>query len=259
MQLCNLASGSRGNCTWVQSGASAILIDCGLGIREVLARIQEMQLDCKRLLGILVTHEHMDHIKGVDALSRLLRVPVYIHEKSWQACRTPLRPSKRADNTVEIPFSIGDLEIHPFRLPHDAAYHTGYRITDGKRTAVIATDLGYVSDATREKLRSADLVMLESNHDLEMLRRGSYPYPLKQRILSNVGHLSNDACADEVAGIVEAGAKTIVLSHLSQDNNTPEIAFERACAALSDMHAQEGKDVIIEVASQFRPTRCIEV
>ncbi len=259
MQVCNLASGSRGNCTVVQSGTSAVIIDNGLSVQDVVLRAQMISLDLTQVRGIVVTHEHTDHIKGVAALSEHLGVPVYMHPDSYAQCPIKLRPARVAACDVCAPFEIGDLSIESFRLPHDAAYHMGFSIADGKRKAVIATDLGHVSDATREKLRGADLVMLESNHDVEMLRRGRYPYPLKRRILGGNGHLSNADCARETSGIVQAGARAILLAHLSQDNNTPEIAFEQTKRALAQIHAVEGRDVTVEVAMQSRPTRRIEL
>lgn len=156
---------------------------------------------------------------------------------------------------MDAPFELGDLTITPFRLPHDSNYNLGYRISQGKSALSIATDLGFVSESTLEKIMGSDLVILESNHDLDMLREGAYPFMLKQRILGKNGHLSNDDCASAVLEFARRGTKKFILAHLSQDNNTPEIAFDCIAKNLEKNYYIEGQDVFVDIANQYKSTR----
>lgn len=260
MKVCNLASGSRGNATLVSSANTHVLVDNGLTISELNKRLDGLlDVKIKNLAGIVITHEHSDHTKGLAKLSNKYKLPVYIHQQSLNNFCDRGEMQYLAEVDMDMPFLIGDISIEPFRLPHDSAYNLGYKMTDGKKTFALATDLGYVSDNTLSKLEKCDMVMLESNHDLKMLKYGSYPAYLKARIASSSGHLSNDECAKTLVKLVQSGTSQVLLAHLSQDNNTPELAFECAKQTLSDSGIIEGKDLVVEVASQFHPTKVIEI
>lgn len=257
MKVCNLASGSKGNCTCVTTGSTSVIIDQGLNLRELARRSQERDFSLRRLSAIIITHEHSDHIKGVSKLAETYSIPVYIHKASratlnWQS-------DLLVDVDMDMPFEIGDLSIDPFRLPHDSVYNLGYRITNGVKTMSIATDLGVVTDNVINKLGNCDFVMLESNHDMQMLLKGRYPYYLKQRILSTQGHLSNEECAKAVTSMAKQGLRKVMLAHLSQDNNTPELAFEKTKQYLKDNNIKEGKDIALEIASQSKPSEWIQI
>lgn len=257
MKICNLASGSKGNCTYIQSNGTSILIDDGLSTKDLLTRARSVDLDLSKISAIVVTHEHTDHIKGVQSLSKLLDVPVYIHNLSLDNCK--VWNAKLCNCNMDLDFEIGNLQLSPFRLPHDSAYNQGYVVSDGKSTFAIATDLGVVQENVAQKLARAQCVMLESNHDILLLKNGAYPYPLKQRILSANGHLSNIDCAETAVRLVQSGLKNLLLSHLSEDNNTPELAFEQTRDTLKKNNIVEGKDVVVEVASQYKPSRIITI
>ncbi|HEX8816471.1 MAG TPA: MBL fold metallo-hydrolase [Terriglobales bacterium] len=235
-----LASGSRGNSTVVQSSTTRILVDAGISCRETFKRIKACEDDPHALSAIVITHEHSDHVHGLMVLSRKLNVPVYMTAATHQAWARAVR-----DATGEKPdmprlelfssghrFHVGDIEITPFTIPHDAADPVGFTFrAEGIRIAV-ATDLGYIPASICDHLRGCDVLVIESNHDIEMLRVGPYPWSVKQRVMSRVGHLSNTALARFLAEDYDGGAAYIVLAHLSEKNNHPEVARKEAETAL---------------------------
>lgn len=256
MKICCLASGSRGNSTYIESNNTSILVDAGLSAKDLTLRASQMDIDLKNLSGIVVTHEHIDHIRGVERLSKLYNIPIYMHEKSIERC--PKLNAIFADANMDCDFEIGDLQISPFRLPHDSAYNQGYVVDDGKSVFAVATDLGAASDNVVKKLSRAECVLLESNHDINLLKNGSYPMALKQRILSSCGHLSNSDCAEVAATLALSGVKRLILAHLSEENNTPELAFEQTRLALEKNNIKEGEEIVVEVAMQYKPLRVIQ-
>lgn len=258
MDFINIASGSKGNCTVVSTKNTMLLIDDGLNIRTLLERARLANIDLKNVTAMLVTHEHSDHIKGIAALLGKYSFPVYCHEESREGLDIKVLPYL-ADQDMDKPFEIGDIEIDPFRLPHDSRYNLGFRLKDKNHTVTVATDLGCMNDAIFERLKGSDLVMLESNHDIQMLKNGDYPFLLKQRILGKNGHLSNDECADTISKLSKTGTKHFVLAHLSQDNNTPELAFECTEKALDKQHVKEGVDAYVDIAMQFRTMQKIHL
>ncbi|MDE6189209.1 MAG: MBL fold metallo-hydrolase [Clostridia bacterium] len=253
MKFCNLASGSKGNCTIISAGGVSLMIDDGLNIRDLEQRAMAANIDLSKINAILVTHEHSDHVKGLSALVKKYSIPIYCHDESakYLDARAAAYVNRR---NMDLPFELGEIEITPFRLPHDSAYNLGYRFSDGKASVAIATDLGCVNESILNYFIGCNLVMLESNHDIDMLRSGNYPFALKQRILSKNGHLSNDECAQTIATLAASGTKRFVLAHLSQDNNTPELAFEMTARALETAGFSEGRDVFVETALQYRAT-----
>lgn len=237
-----LASGSRGNCAMVESATTRLLVDAGISCRETFKRMRAAGEDPHSLSAILVTHEHSDHIYGLMVLAKKLSIPVFMTGATHQAWSRAIR-----DATGERPelarlevfsaghrFQIGDIEITPFTIPHDAADPVGFTFrVDGMKLG-IATDLGYMPSSVRDHLRACDVLVLESNHDLEMLRVGPYPWSVKQRVMSRVGHLSNEALADFFANDYDGSASYIVLAHLSEQNNHPEVARRAAERALGN-------------------------
>ena len=236
-----LASGSRGNSTIVESSSTRILVDAGISCRETFKRMKAAGEDPHSLSAIVITHEHSDHVYGLLVLARKLNVPVFMTGATHQAWSRAVR-----DATGEKPdaerieffsagrrFQVGDIEIMPFTIPHDAADPVGFTFRSQGVKVGMATDLGYIPPSICDHLRSCDVLVMESNHDLEMLRVGPYPWPVKQRVMSRVGHLSNRALAEFFAGDYDGSASYIVLAHLSEQNNHPEVARREAEAALS--------------------------
>ncbi|MDE6362618.1 MAG: MBL fold metallo-hydrolase [Clostridia bacterium] len=254
MEFCNLASGSRGNCSVISTNRVTIMVDDGLNLRTLAERARLANLDLSKVDAVLITHEHSDHVKGIASFCKKYSVPVYCHSESKEFVDPMICPYI-VDRDMDTPFELGDLTITPFRLPHDSNYNLGYKISQGNQAISVATDLGFVSESTLDKLKGSDLVVLESNHDIDMLREGAYPFILKQRILGKNGHLSNDDCAAAILDLARSGTKRFLLAHLSQDNNTPEIAFDCAAKNLENNNFIEGQDVFVDIANQYKSTR----
>jgi len=270
MRMTVLASGSKGNSTLVASSRTRILVDAGLSCRELMKRMQMANEDPAAIDALLITHEHQDHVQGVAVLARKLGVPVYFTQATHRAWMRWMMPQKRltyaawlalrqqppgveevekasvekAEDPCSLPgveyfsagsgFSIGDIVVTPFTIPHDAADPVGFVFeADGVRMA-IAADLGYMPPNVKMAIRNCDVLMLESNHDLEMLRDGPYPWSVKQRVMSRVGHLSNEATSDFLEKNYDGNASYVVLAHLSESNNLPELARVTAERALRD-------------------------
>jgi phosphoribosyl 1,2-cyclic phosphodiesterase len=254
-----LASGSRGNSTIVQSSSTRILVDAGISCRETFKRMKEAGDDPHSLSAILITHEHADHVNGLLVLARKLRVPVFMTEGTHHAWARALRDAAGERPRLERlelffsghSFHIGDIAVTPFTIPHDAADPVGFAFrTEGMKVA-IATDLGYIPASVCHHLQGCDLLVLESNHDIEMLRVGAYPWSVKQRVMSRVGHLSNAALAEFFASDYDGHASYIVLAHLSEQNNHPELARSAAEKALAGRRTLLHNRVML--AAQTRP------
>jgi len=236
-----LASGSRGNCAVVASTRTRILVDAGISCRETFKRMKSLGEDPHSLSAILITHEHCDHISGLATLAKRLRIPVFMTGATHQAWARALRnergerPQLKQLECFESGhrFQVGDIEVRPFTIPHDAVDPVGFTFRAEGIKVGVATDLGYVPASVRDHLRGCDVLVMESNHDLEMLRVGPYPWSVKQRVMSRVGHLSNLALADFFSNDYDNSATFVVLAHLSEQNNHPEIARREAERALS--------------------------
>jgi phosphoribosyl 1,2-cyclic phosphodiesterase len=236
-----LASGSRGNCAVVESSTTRILVDAGISCRETFKRMRAAGDDPHSLDAILITHEHSDHVYGLAVLAKKLKVPVFMTGATHHAWSRAVRDAtgERPELQLELFSSgrriqIGDIEITPFTIPHDAADPVGFTFRVEGLKIGIATDLGYMPASVRDHLHGCDVLVLESNHDLEMLRVGPYPWSVKQRVMSRVGHLSNEALADFFANDYDGSASYIVLAHLSEQNNHPEVARRAAEKALGN-------------------------
>ena len=255
--MCTLASGSSGNCLLVRGGGSQVLVDAGISCRRIVGALRELGVDPRALDGVLITHEHSDHIAGLVTLTKQYRLPVYASRGTgWELCRRIafledlLRPFEPGEK-----FRAGELEVTSFPTPHDAAQSVGYVLSHGEKRAAVATDLGYVTPEVERAVRGADLLVCEANHDVEWLKAGPYPYPLKARILGDRGHLSNEAGAELAWTAVEGGARTVVLAHLSHENNTPRRALDVVGGVLSRRGAAVGRDVILEAAPRSETGR----
>jgi phosphoribosyl 1,2-cyclic phosphodiesterase len=235
-----LASGSRGNSAIVQSSSTRILVDAGISCRETFKRIKQVGEDPDALSAIVITHEHSDHVAGLLVLARKLGVSVFMTGATHQAWSRAVRDATgEPPDTEQVEFfssgrsfQIGDIAVTPFTIPHDAVDPVGFTFRSEGIKIGMATDLGYMPASVRDHLRGCDVLVLESNHDLEMLRVGPYPWSVKQRVGSRTGHLSNKALAEFFAGDYDGNASYIVLAHLSEQNNHPEVAKREAEAAL---------------------------
>jgi phosphoribosyl 1,2-cyclic phosphodiesterase len=233
-----LASGSKGNCAIVASARTRLLVDAGLSCRETLKRMAAAGEDPQGLTAILISHEHSDHTAGLPVLARKLKTPVYMtgatHDTWGRQCGKKQTHLERLELfSSGHSFQIGDIQVTPFTIPHDAADPVAFTFrVDGVKLAIV-TDFGYISANVRDHIRDSDVLMVESNHDLEMLRVGPYPWSVKQRVMSRVGHLSNAALAEFFSSDYDGTAAFVVLAHLSEQNNHPEIARDTAERALA--------------------------
>lgn len=262
MRLCSLYSGSSGNSIFVASDSTKILSDAGLSAKKIIEALCSIGEKPGELNGILVSHEHIDHIRGAGILSRKFNLPIYASEGTWQAMGEMIGPvmeyNRRVFSSYE-PFMIGDIEVRPFPIPHDANEPVGYSYSNNGKKVTIATDIGHISIELLHYLEDSDLLLLESNHDLEMLKVGPYPWNLKQRIAGDNGHLSNEAAGKVIAYMAEKGTKRFLLGHLSKENNFPELAYQTVCNALCEKCLHAGTDVMVDVALRDRVGKVIEL
>ncbi|MEJ2638853.1 MAG: MBL fold metallo-hydrolase [Desulfosarcinaceae bacterium] len=233
LSACVLASGSKGNAIYIEDGETRVLVDAGLSGREIERRMRARRLSPADLDAILVTHEHTDHIQGVGVLARRYDIPVHISGRTAQAGGARLgKIRKLVHFRCGTTFRIGQLKIHPFTTTHDAADSAGFTVASGGCKAGIATDLGIATELVKNHLDGCRLLVLEANHDPQMLIDGPYPWPLKQRIGGRNGHLSNTQCRDLLGELLHADLKQVILAHLSENNNTPAQALNTVSEAL---------------------------
>lgn len=227
MKICVLGSGSRGNCTLIQSEGSALLVDAGLSYRQTGLRLEEIGIRIEEIDGIIIGHEHGDHVRGLDVIARRWGGPVFMNQATAEEVLTRRTGRWKVKIfTIGQDFSIGDLTIHPFSVFHDAQDPAGFSVSRGGCRVMIATDLGTSTRLVQEELKAARVAVLEANHDSTLLLNGNRPWSLKQRIKSGQGHLSNEASGDLLAGSAGEQLSDVFLAHLSQDCNRPELALK---------------------------------
>lgn len=253
VSLISLYSGSKGNCTYIRCGEDEILIDAGRSLRALASALSSIGSDLTRIKAIFITHEHSDHISALEMLSKKYRIPIHITEGSARKvlATTTFVKSNLVCHPPLFEETVGALTVRSFPTPHDSDMSVGYTVglPSGEKIGY-ATDIGYITDAIRENLLGSTAVVLESNHDIRMLRNGPYPAWLKTRIEGSRGHLSNVDCAAFLPELVAGGTKDILLAHLSEENNTPDTALQCAkCACCENLH--------ICIAKESEPTRLI--
>lgn len=265
MRMCSIASGSSGNCIYVGSTATHVLIDAGISCKRIEEGLKELELCGRDMDGIFVTHEHSDHVAGLCVLARKYHIPIYASEGTiaWMkrdaklgTLEEELFHSVKSDEKL----TIKDLVINPMTISHDAVQPLAYRVSYGGTKVAVCTDLGYFNDYTVESLRGLNALLIEANHDVNMLQVGRYPYYLKQRILGNKGHLSNENSGRLLSRIAHDGLQSVLLGHLSQDNNLPELAYEavRLEINLSD-NPYRASDFDIRIARRNELTPVVNI
>ena len=255
MKLVSLFSGSSGNCIFFSDGDTRLLIDAGVSGKRIEGALKEIGEPPAGLSAILVTHEHSDHTSGIGVLARRYKIPIHASHGTWAALGTlpgKLQPQQQVAFVPGERFDIGNITVAPFPIPHDAAEPVGYSFYARNRKVTVATDLGHMNRALLQSLEGSDAVLIESNHDISMLKMGSYPWPLKQRILGDHGHLCNDMAGKVVAHLVQNGTRCILLGHLSKENNFPELAFQTTLNALAEKDLIPGESFHLEVARRDR-------
>ncbi len=239
MKLNVFASGSGGNCLCLSSGGSHILIDAGISMRRIESALLTAGLELNDISGVLITHEHSDHVSGLKMLIKHYGLPVYAPHTIANRLRGMLPDIEQCLHIIPVgrDFGLDGFLVRAFHTPHDTDESVGYRVEGGGSFA-LATDMGHVTEEVLEALTGADTVLIEANHDLAMLRDGNYPIYLKRRILSQRGHLSNDSCAELALYLCEHGTRQIVLGHLSRENNRPELALSAVRSRLAGLPAE---------------------
>lgn len=260
IKVCSLFSGSSGNCIYISSGGTSILVDAGVSGKRIEEAVASIGESMGNVSGIIITHEHSDHISGAGILARRHKIPIYANEQTWSAMKPflgKLQPQYVKVTHIHERFAIGDIEICPFPIPHDAACPVGYNFFIEDKKFTVATDIGHISEDLLTYLDKSHMILLESNHDIEMLKTGSYPWPLKRRILGDFGHLCNELTGKVVAHLAQNGTKLFLLGHLSKENNFPELAYQTVCNALAEKQLYPDKDVYLDVAHRDRASKMI--
>ena len=265
MRLCSIASGSSGNCIYVGSDATHLLMDVGISGKRIEAGVAELGLRLSEIDGIFITHEHTDHISGLGVIARKYGIPIY----GTRGTIAAIRQTQSLGNIDEELFhyikadekcTVKDVTIYPIRTSHDAAEPVAYRISHGQQRMAIITDLGCYNDYTVECLKNLDVLYLEANHDIHMLQVGPYPYYLKQRILSEKGHLSNESAGKMLSRLLHDKMQAVMLGHLSKENNLPELAYESVRVEITMSDAPyNGNDFPLYIAKRDVVSQMIEI
>ena len=256
MKFCPLYSGSSGNCTYIATEKTRLLVDAGMSGKMLSDALNAIHVLPETVDAILITHEHSDHVKGAGILSRKYHIPIYANAATWRAMERQVgavpQAMRRVFETGES-FFVGEMDVLPFSIPHDAADPVGFRVFAGGHSVATATDMGYLTQNTVDAIGGSDVVLLESNHDPDMLMQNPhYSARLKQRILGRHGHLSNESCAQAVLTLYETGVRHLVLGHLSGENNTPSLALETTLRAAEKYGLAQGEDIFIHIAWRDR-------
>ena len=259
IKFCSLSSGSSGNCQYIETNKTKILIDAGFSGKKIELLLKSIDVEPSSIDAILVTHEHIDHVKGVGILSRRYGIPVYGNKNTWNAMTPSIKEVKSENqkvfNTNKF-FHLNDLDVLPFMISHDSVEPVGYIILYKNKKISIITDTGWVNDNTKRLLKGSNLYFMESNHDLSMLRQGLYPWHLKKRIMSTKGHLSNDDAGMILGDVLSGFGETVLLAHLSQDNNRPEIAYNTVRNTIKTRGLDADKDINLGLTFRDKTT-CI--
>lgn len=265
MRMCSIASGSSGNCIYVGTDATHLLVDVGISCKRIVSGLHELGLDGRDIDGILITHEHADHISGLGVMSRKFGIPIYATSATLDEIRRTGSLGKIEESlyhpiVADEKITLKDIVVNPMKISHDAADPVAYRFQHGHKKMAVVTDLGTYSDYTVESLKGVEAMVLEANHDVNMLQVGPYPYYLKQRILGNKGHLSNELSGRLLSRLLHDNLKAVCLGHLSKENNMAELAYEtvRLEVTMSD-NVYKAEDFHIFVANRSEISETIAI
>lgn len=261
LKFCSLYSGSSGNSLFVESNKTKLLIDCGESAKKIVNALSDINVYITDINAILVTHEHIDHVKSLGTLSKKYNIPVYTNFETLKAM--PEQLNKIGSNNINIfdfseDFEIGDLQIHPFSIPHDAANPCAFNIIQNNNKISIATDIGHITPEIIKNLEKSKFLLLEANYDPNILKCSPYPYHLKERISGPFGHLSNNLAGQTVSHLINSGLNTVMLGHLSKENNFPELAYKTVMEEVIDKNLPENS-IKLSVATRFNHTPLINI
>lgn len=261
IKFCSLYSGSSGNSLYVETNKTKLLLDCGESAKKIVNSLSDIDVNIEDIDGILVTHEHIDHVKSLGTLSKKFNIPVYTNIETLNAM--PEQMSKLKSENIHLfnfseDFEIGDLQIHPFAIPHDAANPCAFNILKNNTKLSIATDIGHMTPEILSNLEKSKFLLLESNYDPNILKCSPYPYHLKERIAGPYGHLSNDIAGKTISHLIESGLHTVMLGHLSKENNFPELAYKTVMEEIIYNNKSE-KDINLSVATRYNHTPVVKI
>jgi len=259
-KFCSLFSGSTGNCSFVQTSTTKLLIDAGESAKKISEALQSINIEPNSVDAILVTHEHSDHIKGLSTFSKKFNVPVYANFETWEAMSK--QKDKMEEDKIKLftfdKFSIGDIDIMPFSIPHDAANPCGFNLYHNNKKMSIATDIGHMNSEIINHLAHSSFLLLEANYEPEILKCSSYPYLLKQRIKGPNGHLSNTDAGKTISYLTNFGLNNVMLGHLSKENNFPELAYKTVVEELIENNISENS-LKVSIANRYTISPMIDV
>jgi len=261
LKFCSLYSGSTGNSLFVQGKETKILVDSGVSAKKVIEALEFINVDINEINAIIVTHEHIDHIKSIGTLSKKYEIPIYANLGTWNGIeneKSVIEIKNKNYFKIGEEFEIGDLKIKPFSTSHDAMDSCGFNIISEGKKISIATDLGEVTNEVISNLKSSRFTLLESNYDPEVLKACSYPYSIKSRIASGRGHLSNGDAGKTIVNLIESGLQSVMLGHLSKESNFPELAYKSVVNELIQNGIKE-KELELMVASRVNPSKVVNI
>ena len=260
--FCSLYSGSSGNSLFVESKNTKILIDAGVSCKKIEQALQDIEVDPSTLDGILVTHEHRDHVQSLGTISKKFDLPVFVNQETLDAM--PTQRDKIAEKNIKLfkvddKFEVGDLLIKPFAIPHDAANPCGFSVYKDKAKISVATDIGHMTNSILKSLEESLFVLLESNYDPKVLQCSSYPFVLKSRIAGPTGHLPNEMAGKTISYLLQSGLKNAMLGHLSKESNFPELAYQTVLDELITTKEYNGNNLQLSVASRDAHSKIIKI
>lgn len=260
LKFCSLYSGSSGNCQFIKTQNTTILVDAGLSGKKIQNGIANIGEDPKNVDAIFITHEHMDHIQGAGILSRRLDIPVYANEKTWEAM-SPIIGDVKSHNIkiINETVEVGDLTLQVFDISHDAVNPVGYNIYYKNKKISLVTDTGCINDNIINCIKDSELLLIESNHDEDMVLIGPYPWPLKRRVLGEFGHMSNDTAGNLVSKVIKKGREIVLLGHLSKENNFPELAYKTVENILKENGIDVNPGVNLDMTYRDRSSKVYEI
>ncbi|NLJ58650.1 MAG: MBL fold metallo-hydrolase [Tissierellia bacterium] len=260
LKFCSLYSGSSGNCQYIKTENATVIVDAGLSGKRIQQGIENIGEDPKKIDAIFITHEHIDHVKGAGVLSRRLDIPIYANEKTWEAMTPYIGTIK--DYNIKIlngGAQIGDLFIKSFNISHDAADPVGYNIFFENKKISLVTDTGCANDSITNNIMDSDLLLIESNHDEDLVMIGPYPWPLKKRVLSEFGHMSNDMAGELISKIIKKGTEIVLLGHLSKENNFPQLAYKTVESILMENSIEVNPGVRLDMTFRDKASKVYEI
>ena len=256
LKFCSLYSGSSGNSSFIQSENINILVDAGVSGKKIIDALASINIGIDTISAILITHEHSDHTQSISTLSKKYNIPIYANKKTWEAMQDKKEKMSKENIcyfTNNKPFTLNDITILPFDIPHDAANPCGFTISDFNSKISIATDIGHMTTSIIDNIKNSNFLLLEANYEPDVLKCSSYPFHLKERIASPIGHLSNIEAGKTINYLADFGVKNIMLGHLSNENNFPELAYK------SVLEQIKNKDLNLSVANRFSPSEFFNV